>query len=76
MLYNRLFYCPAVGPTFPFHPRFRISPVLFQYREEHQCPIRGKILKPITCVELSPGLSGHVTQMISEASKNSGANLT
>jgi hypothetical protein len=56
------------------HPHFRISAVLFQYHEEHQYPICGHILKHITCVEPSPGLSGNV--MISLASKNSGASLT
>jgi hypothetical protein len=58
------------------YPRFRISGVLFKYHEEHQYPIRGQILKPITCVEPSPRLSGNVMQMISESSKNSGASLT
>jgi hypothetical protein len=58
------------------YPRSRISAVLFQYRKEHQYPIRGHILKPITCVEPSPGLSGNVLQMISLTSKNSGASLT
>jgi hypothetical protein len=50
--------------------------VLFQYHEEHQYPIRGQILNPITCVEPSPGLSGNVMQMIRSASQNSGASLT
>jgi hypothetical protein len=58
------------------YPCFRTFAVSFQYHEEHQCPIRGQILKPITCVETSPGLSGNVMQMISLASKNSGASLT
>jgi hypothetical protein len=45
-------------------PRFRISAVLFRYHE-HQYPIRGQILKLITCVETFPGLSGNVMQIIS-----------
>jgi hypothetical protein len=53
-----------------------LSTVLFQYYEEHQYPIHGKILKPITCVEPSPGLSGNVIQMISLVSENSGSSLT
>jgi hypothetical protein len=58
------------------YPSFRISTVLFQCYEEHQYPVRGQILNPITCVKLSPGLSEYVIQMISLASKNSGARLT
>jgi hypothetical protein len=58
------------------YPRFRLSAVLFQCHEEHQYPIRGQILKPITCVEHSPDLSGNVMQMISLTSKSSGASLT
>jgi hypothetical protein len=58
------------------YPRFRISAVLFQFCEEHQYPIRGQILNPITCVEPSPGLSWNVMQMIGLASNNSGASLT
>jgi hypothetical protein len=56
-------------------PRFRISAVLFQHYEKHQYPIRGQLLKPITCTELPPGLSGNVMQLISLASKNYGASL-
>jgi hypothetical protein len=41
------------------YTRFRISVLLLQcYKKERQYPIRGQILKPITCVEHSPGLSG------------------
>jgi hypothetical protein len=58
------------------YPRFRISAVLFQYHEEHQYSTRGQILKPVACVEPSPGLPGNEMQMISLASKNSGASLT
>jgi hypothetical protein len=58
------------------YTRCRISTVLYQYREEHQYPIRGKILKPVSCVEPFPGLSGTVMQMISLSSKNSGYSLT
>jgi hypothetical protein len=58
------------------YPRFRISAVLFQYYEENQYPIRGKFLKPLTWVEPTRGLSENVMQMISLASKNSGASLT
>jgi hypothetical protein len=54
---------------------FHTSMVLFQYYEEDQYHIRGQILKLITCVEPSPGLSLNVMQMISLASKNSGASL-
>jgi hypothetical protein len=53
-----------------------IYAVLFQYHEEHQYPIRGQMLKPVTRDEPSPGLSGNVMQMISVASKNSGPSLT
>jgi hypothetical protein len=53
-----------------------LSAVLFQYHEEHQYPILGQILKPVTdCVEPSAGLSGNVMQMISLESKNSGASF-
>jgi hypothetical protein len=58
------------------YPRFCISAVLFQYHEEHQYPIDCQILKPTTCVEPSPRLSGNVMQMISLASENSGASVT
>jgi hypothetical protein len=58
------------------YTRFRISAVLFQCHEKHQYPIRGRILKHVTCVEPSPGLSGNVMQVINLASKNSGASLT
>jgi hypothetical protein len=53
-----------------------MSAVLFQHYEEHQHPIRGQILKPITGVETSLGLSWNVMQTISLASENSGASLT
>jgi hypothetical protein len=52
-----------------------LSAALFQYHK-HKYPIRGHILKPVTGVEPSPGLSGNVMQMISLASNNSGATLT
>jgi hypothetical protein len=52
------------------------SAVLFKNYEEQKYLIRGHILKLVTCIRLSPGLSGKVMQMISRASKNSGAILT
>jgi hypothetical protein len=57
------------------YTRFRISAVIFQYYEENQYAIRCQILKPITCVEPSTGLSVHVVQMISLSSKKYGASL-
>jgi hypothetical protein len=33
---------------------------LVSYYEEHQHPIRGKILNSVTCVGPSPGLSGNI----------------
>jgi hypothetical protein len=45
------------------YPCFRISAVLFQCYEEHQYPIRGQILNPITCVESSPRLSENVVRL-------------
>jgi hypothetical protein len=57
-------------------PHFRISVVLFQYHEEHQYPSRGQNLKPITCVDPSPGLSGNVMQMIGLVLMNYEASLT
>jgi hypothetical protein len=54
---------------------FRLSAVSFKYHNDHQHPIHGQILKPITYFELSPALSGIVIQMGSLASKNSGASL-
>lgn len=52
-----------------------LSADLFQCYKEHQYPIRGQILRAITCAEPSPGLSGNVMQVINSASKY-GAKLT
>jgi hypothetical protein len=47
----------------------RISAVLFHCHEEQQYPIGGQILKSITSIEHSSGLSGNVIHMMSLASK-------
>jgi hypothetical protein len=49
---------------------------VFPYPRFYFSYLDKQFLKPVTCVEPSPGLSGNVMQMISLASKNSGASLT
>jgi hypothetical protein len=53
-----------------------LSTVLFNCHEGHQYLIRGRIIKPVTCVEPFPSSSGNVMQMMILASKNSGSSLT
>jgi hypothetical protein len=59
------FCCPLVS----------ITAALFQYHDEHQYSISGQIIKAVTCIESSPGLSGNVMRMISLTSNNSGASF-